>query len=172
MAQDPSPATAGHGDVVIVPVVVVTQAFPARPSSLPDAEHFVRENVASTALEPSEMQAVFSAIKDAILAAAQPDIGSFQITVRSFPDDVEIEVLSGADPPTASTLPASVTSGSFASWLTATLRSQGLSHEAAARQLGVSVRTISRWVRGQTEPRFRDLRRVEEMLGGGPPPGS
>ncbi|MBO0829853.1 MAG: helix-turn-helix transcriptional regulator, partial [Streptosporangiales bacterium] len=38
--------------------------------------------------------------------------------------------------------------------------------EAAARRLGVSVRTISRWVRGQTEPRLRDLRRVEEMLGG------
>jgi hypothetical protein len=170
MAQDPSPAAAGNDDVVVVPVVVVTQTFPARPSSLPDAENFVRENVAHTVLEPSEMRAVFTAIKDAILAAARPDIGSFQITVRSFPDDVEIEVLSGADPPTASTLPASVTSGSFAAWLAATLRSQGLSQEAAARQLGVSVRTISRWVRGQTEPRLRDLRRVEEMLGGGTPP--
>lgn len=167
MTQDERP---GFGDeIVVVPVVVVTQTFPARPSSLPDAEHFVRENVTASQLEPAEMRAIFDAIKEAILAAASPDIGSFQITVRSFPDDVEVEVLSGAQPLTQATLPASVTGGSFADWLAATLRDHGLSQEAAARQLGVSVRTISRWVRGQTEPRLRDLRRVEEMLGSRPP---
>lgn len=170
MTQDAGPP---DGDeVVVLPVVVVTQTFAARPSSLPDAEHFVRENVPTALLDPAEMRAVFAAIKDAILAAASPDIGSFQITVRCFPDDVEIEVLSGADPPTRASLPPSLAEGTFASWLAMNLRSQGLSQEAAARRLGVSVRTISRWIRGQTEPRLRDLRRVEEMLGNRPAPPS
>ncbi|MBO0890000.1 MAG: helix-turn-helix transcriptional regulator [Acidothermales bacterium] len=164
MTQD---APAPHGDeVVVLPVVVVTQTFTARPSSLPDAEHFVRENVPTTLLDPAEMRTVYAAIRDAILAAANPDIGSFQITVRCFPEDVEIEVLSSADPPTRASLPPKLADGTFADWLARNLRSQGLSQEAAARRLGVSVRTISRWVRGQTEPRLRDLRRVEEMLGG------
>ncbi|MBO0829964.1 MAG: hypothetical protein J2P24_19500, partial [Streptosporangiales bacterium] len=80
MTQD---APAPHGDeVVVLPVVVVTQTFTARPSSLPDAEHFVRENVPTTLLDPAEMRTVYAAIRDAILAAANPDIGSFQITVR------------------------------------------------------------------------------------------
>lgn len=168
MTQDAPPP---DGDeVVVMPVVVVTRTFTARPSSMPDAEDFVRENVPTAMLDPAEMRAVFSAIRDAILAAAKPDIGSFQITVRSFPDDVEIEVLSSADPPTRASLPPSLADGTFASWLAKNLRSQGLSQEAAARQLGVSVRTISRWIRGQTEPRLRDLRRVEEVLGGRPIP--
>lgn len=164
MTEDGRPT---QGDeVVVLPVVVVTQAFPARPSSLPDAEAFVRENVSTALLDPAEIRAVFAAIRDAILAAANPDIGSFQITVRSFPDDVEIEVLSSADPPTRASLPPGLADGTFANWLAKQLRSQGLSQEAAARHLGVSVRTISRWIRGETEPRLRDLRRVEEMLGG------
>ena len=36
--------------------------------------------------------------------------------------------------------------------------------EAAARQLGVSVKTVSRWVGGATEPRLRDLRRIRELF--------
>lgn len=35
----------------------------------------------------------------------------------------------------------------------------------AARQLGVSVKTVSRWVGGATEPRLRDLRRIRELFG-------
>ena len=37
--------------------------------------------------------------------------------------------------------------------------------EAAARQLGVSVKTVGRWVGGETEPRMRDLRRIQELFG-------
>ena len=36
--------------------------------------------------------------------------------------------------------------------------------EAAARQLGVSVKTVSRWV-GGAPPRLRDLRRIGELFG-------
>ena len=53
----------------------------------------------------------------------------------------------------------------FADWLTGVLRGQGLSQQAAAQRIGVSVRTISRWLRGDTEPRLRDLRRVHEIFG-------
>ena len=45
------------------------------------------------------------------------------------------------------------------------LRREGVTMEAAARQLGVSVKTVSRWVGGATEPRLRDLRRIRELFG-------
>src|SRR6202012_1504262 len=54
---------------------------------------------------------------------------------------------------------------SFADWMSGVLRREGLTMEAAARQLGVSVKTVSRWVGGATEPRLRDLRRVRELVG-------
>ncbi len=53
----------------------------------------------------------------------------------------------------------------FAGWMAAVLRREGLTHEAAAKQLGVSVKTVSRWVGGETEPRMRDLRRLQERFG-------
>ena len=34
-----------------------------------------------------------------------------------------------------------------------------------ARQLGVSVKTVSRWVGGATQPRMRDLKRIREVFG-------
>ncbi|HWG01501.1 MAG TPA: helix-turn-helix transcriptional regulator [Trebonia sp.] len=37
--------------------------------------------------------------------------------------------------------------------------------ESAARQLGVSVKTVNRWAGGATEPGLRDLRRIHELLG-------
>jgi transcriptional regulator with XRE-family HTH domain len=56
----------------------------------------------------------------------------------------------------------------FAEWLAGLLKREGLTQEAAARQLGVSVKTVSRWVGGETEPRLRDLRRIHEVFGEGP----
>jgi DNA-binding XRE family transcriptional regulator len=58
----------------------------------------------------------------------------------------------------------------FADWMQDVLRTQGLTQEAAARQLGVSVKTVSRWVGGATEPRMRDLRRIQEVFGEVPLP--
>lgn len=164
-ADSPAP-----DDVVVMPVVVDTKTFHARPSALPDAEEFVRQSTGGQ-LEPADLRAVFAAIREAILAAASPEIGAFQITVRSFPDGVEVEVLSDATAPSEpmqTAVSASVTDYSFAAWLADMLAREGLSHQEAAHHLGVSVRTISRWIRGETEPRLRDLRRVEEVLGPGP----
>src|SRR5262249_15384167 len=58
----------------------------------------------------------------------------------------------------------------FAEWMSVALRREGLTQEAAARQLGVSVKTVSRWVGGTTEPRMRDLRRIQEVFGALPLP--
>jgi DNA-binding XRE family transcriptional regulator len=58
----------------------------------------------------------------------------------------------------------------FAEWMSTALRREGLTQEAAARLLGVSVKTVSRWVGGATEPRMRDLRRIQEVFGEVPLP--
>jgi len=58
----------------------------------------------------------------------------------------------------------------FAEWMSTALRREGMTQEAAARQLGVSVKTVSRWVGGTTEPRMRDLRRIQEVFGALPLP--
>ncbi len=146
--------------VFVSPVVVVSHAFPARPGSIPDAEQFVREALDPVTLEPEENRALYDAITTALLAAAGPKDGVFDVTVRIFPDGVEVEVLHGAG--VRRVQPASEP---FADWLNGVLRGQGLSQQAAAQRIGVSVRTISRWLRGDTEPRLRDLRRVHEIFG-------
>ena len=56
-------------------------------------------------------------------------------------------------------------SPSFAAWLAARLRAEGLTMDAAARRLEVSTKTISRWVSGTTEPRLRDLYRIRDVFG-------
>lgn len=152
--------------VVVSPVFVLSQTFPARPSSLPDAHEFVRVTLAAADVPAAPHPQVTNAINTALLAAASPDIGSFVVVIRLFPEDAEIEVLSAADPALAGVVGAPLAEyGSFAGWLADVLRREGLSQEAAARQLGVSVRTVSRWVRGQTEPRLRDVRRISDVFG-------
>jgi len=58
-----------------------------------------------------------------------------------------------------------VETATFAEWMSSVLRREGLTQEAAARQLGVSVKTVGRWVGGETEPRLRDLRRIKDLFG-------
>jgi DNA-binding XRE family transcriptional regulator len=79
-------------------------------------------------------------------------------------------VLPAGQPVTAPDAPAgpgapSGPAESFADWMSTALRKEGLTQEAAARLLGVSVKTVSRWVGGSTEPRLRDLRRIREVFG-------
>src|SRR5689334_19346702 len=144
---DPSTVAAddlGGGGLFVSPVVVLSREFPARPSSLPDAHQFVRETLGGADVEPLPHNAVTAAINDALLAAARPDVGAFVVVIRLFPHEAEIEVLSAADralPASGEPTPAAA---SFAGWFADVLRREGLSQEAAARQLGVSVRTVSR----------------------------
>jgi DNA-binding XRE family transcriptional regulator len=157
--------------VVIDPVFVVTQTFPARPSSIPDIREFVLRYLRDAPLTPDGSQQVHNAVLAALLDAASPDGGQIQVCFRIFPEGVEVDVLRGpasegsALPKVARDWPEY---RSFAQWLAGMLKREGLSQEAAARQLGVSVKTVSRWVGGETEPRLRELRRIHEVFGEAP----
>jgi DNA-binding transcriptional regulator YiaG len=96
-------------------------------------------------------------------ALKSPEVGTegattdVTVTIRSYTDRVEVLFESPA---------ARTTHGqSFGSWLVGRLRLEGISQEAAARRLGVSLKTVNRWVRGHTEPRLRELRRVRAVFG-------
>jgi hypothetical protein len=189
-------------NIEVVPVVVVSQTFPARPSSIPDIRDFVRKCLAQSPLSEQDTREVGETVSRALLEAAGPT-GAISVSFRIFPDHVEVDVLkSGAqlgaaagldaltslmrahdaagslrqapvpgnqaaeDPAgNAARLAADADAESFADWMAGVLRREGLTMEAAARQLGVSVKTVSRWVGGATEPRLRDLRRIRELFG-------
>jgi hypothetical protein len=185
-------------NIEVVPVVVVSQTFPARPSSIPDIRDFVRRCLAGSPLSEDDNREVGETVSRALLEAAGPT-GAINVSFRIFPDHVEVDVLrsgvslgpgaagmAGAPGLDALTsllraddrVPVSpgVSRGgsapgrgdeaaSFADWMARALRREGLTMEAAARQLGVSVKTVSRWVGGSTEPRLRDLRRIRELFG-------
>jgi DNA-binding XRE family transcriptional regulator len=204
----------GEVPIQVTPVVVLVQAFPARPSSIPDIRDFVRRCLAESPLTEEGNREVGETVFRALLDAAGPT-GSIQVAFRIFPEHVEVDVLHsdnqiqpltaaqngggqaaerpGADHTVtttavpaaaagpgdtsvaatagASSEPAGTVPGApghpdtFADWMSTALRREGLTQEAAARMLGVSVKTVSRWVGGATEPRMRDLRRIQEVFG-------
>jgi DNA-binding XRE family transcriptional regulator len=202
-----------------VPVVVLSQIFPARPSSIPDIRDFVRRCLAESPLTEEGTREVGETVFRALLDAAGPT-GCIQVAFRIFPEHVEVDVLhsemqiaapflqappavaaaagpaagqaprpgtAGAPAPGGTGPDAAIGAGSrpeleavplgrpghpatFAEWMSSALRREGMTQEAAARQLGVSVKTVSRWVGGATEPRMRDLRRIQEVFGEVPLP--
>jgi hypothetical protein len=185
-------------NIDVVPVVVLSQTFPARPSSIPDIRDFVRRCLSQSPLSEDDTRAVGSTVDQALLEAAGPT-GAINVSFRIFPDHVEVDVLrSGAQVGTAAGLDALTSllksdamgmgrgaaagrdgagagqdradETAFADWMAGALRREGMTMEVAARQLGVSVKTVSRWVGGSTEPRLRDLRRIRELFGDFPLP--
>jgi transcriptional regulator with XRE-family HTH domain len=58
----------------------------------------------------------------------------------------------------------------FGPWLAKVLKRRGLSQEAAARELSVSVSTIRRWLNGRSEPRYVELWAIYEAWGEHPFP--
>jgi hypothetical protein len=189
------PAEVIGDNIEVVPVVVLSQTFPARPSSIPDIRDFVRRCLAQSPLSEEDNREVGETVAQALLEAAGPT-GAINVSFRIFPDHVEVDVLrSGAQIGTPAGLDALTsllksqelaphprTGGdglpaghdgsetAFADWMAAALRREGMTMEVAARQLGVSVKTVSRWVGGATEPRLRDLRRIRELFGDFPLP--
>jgi DNA-binding XRE family transcriptional regulator len=212
----------GVDPIEVVPVVVLSQVFPARPSSIPDIRVFVRRCLAESPLTDEGNREVGETVFRALLDAAGPT-GSIQVAFRIFPEHVEVDVLhsdnqippnylaNGAAPAKQTSRQVPVTQAAppgpgyagpedamgapgmaaqaagpspaepvvfgqpgqpatFAEWMSTALRREGLTQEAAARQLGVSVKTVSRWVGGATEPRMRDLRRIQEVFGQVPLP--
>jgi Helix-turn-helix len=189
MAEMDRPDNSISSNIEVVPVVVVSQTFPARPSSIPDIRDFVRQCLAQSPLSEEDNREVGETVSQALLDAAGPT-GAINVSFRIFPDHVEVDVLrSGPNlgtPTSVNALTSFLNSGgsgasggalrppgdgvgddasSFADWMAGMLRREGMTMEAAARQLGVSVKTVSRWVGGATEPRLRDLRRIRELFG-------
>src|SRR3984957_11998284 len=83
-------------NIEVVPVVVVPQTFPARPSSIPDIRDFVRRFLASSPLSEQDNREVGETVSRALLEAAGPT-GAINVSFRIFPDHVEVDVLkSGA----------------------------------------------------------------------------
>jgi hypothetical protein len=190
------PADLISDNIEVVPVVVLSQTFPARPSSIPDIRDFVRRCLSQSPLSEEDNREVGETVAQALLEAAGPT-GAINVSFRIFPDHVEVDVLrSGGQIGTPAGLDALTSllksdamhggqgvtrDGSasgrdgpeekgFADWMAAALRREGMTMEVAARQLGVSVKTVSRWVGGTTEPRLRDLRRIRELFGDFPLP--
>jgi hypothetical protein len=151
--------------IEVIPVVVLSQNFPARPSSIPEIREFVRRCLADSPLTEAEGQQVGETVLRALLDAAGPE-GLVQVSFRIFPDHVEVDVLR-SDPHLAApdaALPRR-RPATFAGWMADALEREGMSREDAARQLGVSVKTVGRWIGGETEPRLRDLRRIQDVFG-------
>jgi hypothetical protein len=199
---------AAHGeDVEVVPVVVVTRSFPARPSAVPDVRDFVRQQLAQIPLPGDNIRALDRRVADVLLEAAGAG-GTIQVSLRIAGSHAEVDILQstqdevvgdtgavGAVPPPdgdrrprrapagrPETAGASLNRGAapdqspaggvqdrsalpFADWLADAIRREGMTLEAAARELKVSVKTVSRWVRGATEPRLHDLSRIREIFG-------
>ena len=79
-------------NIEVVPVVVVSQTFPARPSSIPDIRDFVRRFLASSPLSEQDNREVGETVSRALLEAAGPT-GAISVSFRIFPDHVEVDVL-------------------------------------------------------------------------------
>lgn len=156
--------------LTVQPLVVLSRTFPARPSSFPEIREFVRRNLAESPLAAEETQTLQQAVSQALLDAASSQGAYIQVSFRIFPDSVEVDVLRAPVTAADLRLREQPEPPSFAAWMAAVLKREHLSQEAAARQLGVSVKTVSRWVSGETEPRLRDLRRIREVFGEVPLP--
>lgn len=78
--------------IEVVPVVVLSQVFPARPSSIPDIRDFVRRCLAESPLTEDGTREVGETVFRALLDAAGPT-GSIQVAFRIFPEHVEVDVL-------------------------------------------------------------------------------
>src|SRR5262249_7546424 len=157
------------------------QAFPARPSSLAEIRDFVRRRLAETPFSDEDLRVLGEHVADLLLDAAGSG-GLIQVSLRTFPDSAEIDVVEAnqfgytlvqpspevedtpALPEPRQPEPIEHVPASFPAWLAGALRSEGMTMEAASRRLGVSVKTVSRWISGTTEPRWRDLSRMREIF--------
>jgi hypothetical protein len=174
----PAPPDPGTEHIEVLPLVVVAQAFPARPSALPDVRDFVRRQLTDTRLSDEDVRTLCERVADVLLDAAGVS-GTIQVSLRIFPESAEVDVLFSPDPsvaagpagsprrgePPAIGTGPSTDRGARIADHRPRLRAEGLTMDAAARRLDVSTKTISRWVSGTTEPRLRDLYRIRDVFG-------
>ena len=95
---------AAASPIEVVPVVVLSQVFTARPSSIPDIRDFVRRCLAESPLTAEGNREVGETVFRALLDAAGPT-GSIQVAFRIFPEHVEVDVLRSDTAITPPTMP-------------------------------------------------------------------
>src|SRR5262245_40525714 len=83
---------AGGEPIEVLPVVVLSKTFPARPSSIPEIREFVRRSLADSPLTDDDNREVSQTVFRALLDAAGPT-GTIQVSIRIFPEHVEVDVL-------------------------------------------------------------------------------
>ena len=98
MAEMDRPDNSISQNIEVVPVVVVSQTFPARPSSIPDIRDFVRHCLAQSPLSEEDNREVGETVSQALLDAAGPT-GAINVSFRIFPDHVEVDVLRSGPAP-------------------------------------------------------------------------
>ena len=132
-------------------------------SSARDIQEFVERQLGEMPVSRRDRAEVSRATRSSLRGLSGSSAAIVRISV--FPDHLEMEFLRSAEVADRGPLELS----SFSDWLAALLKQQGLSQEAAARRIGVSLKTVNRWVRGRTEPRLRELRLVHQAFGEAPP---
>jgi len=204
--------------IEVMPVVVLSQIFPARPSSIPDIRDFVRRCLAESPLtEEGTARLARRCSARCSTPPGPPDASRWRSA--SSPEHVEVDVLplGNADRRTFQQAPP-VTGGlarpaiarqpgrrrrpqlrirsgrpfspveavqlgqpghptTFAEWMSSALRREGMTPGSRRAQLGVSVKTVSRWVGGANRAADAGLaadsgsvrRRGPASLAGGPP---
>jgi DNA-binding XRE family transcriptional regulator len=129
---------------------IASRSFTISGSTFDEVKEFVRGYLEGGAPGSRGVAEISAAVAQAAGQGVEP----VYVNIRVFTEHVEVTV--GPHP---------VPGMGFREWFAVTLRSTGLSQEAAARRLGVSLKTVNRWLRGHSEPRMRELRRVREEFG-------
>jgi hypothetical protein len=96
----PAPPDPGTEHIEVLPLVVVAQAFPARPSALPDVRDFVRRQLTTTRLSDENVRTLCERVADVLLDAAGVS-GTIQVSLRIFSESAEVDVLFSPDPSVA-----------------------------------------------------------------------
>lgn len=116
-------------------------------------------------MDSRDLDRIVEAVRVAVAAVEGRPNAAIDIRVQVVHGAVRVQALRAAPQPDGSVASETV---SFASWFKGHLQDRELSHEAVARRLGVSTKTITRWVTGRTEPRFRELIEICSVFGDSP----
>jgi len=106
---------------------------------------------------PALDREVSAALRDLAISAGHRTV---DIRVRVQGGRVRVEILG---PPVRDVTDGDSTT--FARWLSTAMQERAITSRQAAAALGVSARTVSRWLNGWSEPRLRELRRITAYFG-------
>src|SRR3954468_20341895 len=83
-------------NVEILPIEVVEQSFPARPSALPDVRDFVRRQLTGSPVSDDDIRILCERVAEVLLDAAG-EAGTIQVSLRIFPASARGGVLFAPD---------------------------------------------------------------------------